>query len=91
MEVCIHTDRWHFTHPSLRKLDGVIVKLEPLSEQHVLVGFLRNVDNTKILNGLIRELADAITDYQVWVAGHLVCLFNESPPRFRYNKECMRR
>ena len=51
--------------PSFRKLDGVIVKLEPLSEEHVLLGFLRNVDNAKSLTGFIQELSDAITDYQV--------------------------
>lgn len=52
-------------HPSLRKLEGVIAKLEPLSEQHRLVGFLRNVDNTKALTGFVQDLADAVTDYQV--------------------------
>lgn len=53
--------------PSRRKLEGVIAKLEPLSEQHALVKFLRNVNNTKLLTGSIQELSDAITDYQVWV------------------------
>ena len=48
-----------------RKLDGVITKLEPLSDQHALVRFLRNVDNAKTLTGFVQELADAITDYQV--------------------------
>ena len=49
----------------LRKLDGVIMRLKPLSEQHALLGFLRNVDNTKSLTGFVQELSDAITDYQV--------------------------
>lgn len=49
----------------LRKLEGIIMKLQPLIEQHVLVGFLHNVDNAKTLTGFVRELADAITDYQV--------------------------
>ena len=49
----------------LRKLEGVIAKLEPLSDQHVLVGFLNNVDNAKTLLGFVQELANAITDYQV--------------------------
>ena len=52
-------------HPSLRKLREVISKLEPLTEQHVLIKFLRNVDNAKTLTGYVQELADAITDYQV--------------------------
>ena len=55
----------HFTYPSPRKLEGVIVKLEPLSEQHALVKFLRNVENAKTLTGFIQELANAIVDYQV--------------------------
>ena len=54
-----------FTHPILRKLDGVVAKLEPLSEQHVLLKFVRNVDNAKTLGGFVQELADAITHYQV--------------------------
>ena len=51
--------------PPLRILGGIIAKLEPLAEQHALIGFLRNVDNTKMLTGFVKELADAITDYQV--------------------------
>jgi len=54
-----------FTYPTLRKVDGVVAKLEPLSEQHALVKFLRNVDNTKVLSGFVQELVDAITYYQV--------------------------
>ena len=53
------------TYPSPRKLKGVIAKLEPLTEQHVLIKFLRNVDNAQTLTGFVQELADAITDYQV--------------------------
>jgi len=49
----------------LRKLKGVMMKLEPLTEQHMIVGFLCNTDNAKILAGSISELGDAITDYQV--------------------------
>ena len=52
----------------LRKLDGVIAKLEPLSEQGALIRFLRNADNAKILTGFIQELVNAITDYQVRAA-----------------------
>ena len=62
---CTCTNAYQFTHPPLRKLEGVIAKLEPLSDQHALVGFLRNVDNAKTLTGFVQELADAVTDYQV--------------------------
>ena len=48
-----------------RKLKGVIAKLEPLSEQHALLRFLRNVDYAKTLTGFVQELSNAITDYQV--------------------------
>ena len=58
-------DTRQFTYPTLRKLDVVIAKLEPLAEEHVFLKFLRNVDNTKIMNGLVEELANAIVDYQV--------------------------
>lgn len=51
--------------PTLRRLDGVIAKLEPLSEQHAFLKFLQNTDNAKTLNGFIQELADAVTCYQV--------------------------
>ena len=66
----------------------VTAKLEPLSEQHTLLKFLRNVENAKTLNGFVQELADAITDYQVRAAGPTV-VFNECLARFRCNKECM--
>jgi len=48
----------------------VTAKLEPLSEQHALLKFLRNVENAKTLNGFVQELANAITGYQVRAAGH---------------------
>ena len=63
--VLSHTNICWFAYPSLSKLKGVIAKLEPLTEQHVLVGFLCNVDNAKTLAGFAQELADAIMDYQV--------------------------
>ena len=53
------------TYPSFRKLEEVISKLEPLSDQDAVVGFLRNIDNAKTLAGFVQELADAVTDYQV--------------------------
>ena len=55
-----------FAHPTLRRLKGVMAKLEPLTEQHALIGFFRNVDNATILARFIQELADAVADYQVW-------------------------
>ena len=60
--------------PPLRTLEGVITKLEPLADQHALVGFLRNVDNTKTLTGFVQELANAVTDYQVRAATHTLIL-----------------
>ena len=54
-----------FAYPPLRKLERVVAKLEPLSDQHGLVGFLRNTDNAKTLTGFVQELGYAITDYQV--------------------------
>ena len=56
---------YQFAYPALRKLDGIIMKLEPLSEEHALLKFLRNVDNAKTLSGFVEELAAAITYYQV--------------------------
>jgi hypothetical protein len=58
-------DMCQFAYPIPRKLDGVITKLEPLSEQHALLKFLRNVDNAKILSGFVQELANAVEHYQV--------------------------
>ena len=75
------------SYPTLRKLEAVITKLEPLSEQHAIVRFLHNTDNAKTLMGFVQELADAITDYQVRAAGPIVIL-TECPPRCRYNKLC---
>jgi len=77
------------TYPSLRKLEGVIMKLEPISEQNALLGFLRNVDNAKALTGFVQELADAITDYQVRAISPNMT-FCERLARFQSNKEYMR-
>ena len=52
-------------YPTLRKLKRVIVNLGPLSNQHALVGFLRNIENAKTLTGFVQDLANAIMDYQV--------------------------
>ena len=80
---------YSFAYRSLRKLEGVVAKLEPLSDQHGLVGFLRNVDNAKKLTGFVQELSNAITDYQVRAASPTMVI-NKHPIRFRYNKECTR-
>ena len=58
-------DKYCLAQPSPRKLEGVMMKLEPLSEQHALLKFLHNVDNAKTLTGFVQELANAVTDYQV--------------------------
>lgn len=42
-----------------------MAKLSPLSEQHGIVKFLKNADYAKTLNGFVRDLASAVTDYQV--------------------------
>ena len=44
---------------------GVIVRLEPLSEQSGLSKFLRNEDYAGLLNGFVQDIAYAVTDYQV--------------------------
>ena len=44
-----------------------MVKLRPLSEQHGLLRFLKNVDHASTLGGFVQELAYAITDYQVCI------------------------
>jgi len=78
-----------FAHPFLRKLEVITAKLEPLSEQHVLLKFLRNIENAKTLDGFVQELADAITDYQVRAAGPTV-IFDSHPARFQCSREHMR-
>ena len=90
MEVCNCTNVYRFTHPSPRKLGVVITKLEPLADQHAIVGFLRNVDDAKRLTGFVQELANAITDYQVRAASPIIIL-NEHLVRFPYNKEHTRK
>jgi len=50
---------------SLRGLEGIVTKLEPLTDQNGLVAFLRNTDNAKTLTGFIEELADVVKDYEV--------------------------
>lgn len=59
MDIC------QYTYPALRRLHGVVAKLRPLSEKHVFLQFLQNVDNAKILSGFVQELADAVMQYQV--------------------------
>jgi len=50
-----------------RELAGIIAKLGPLSEQHGLLRFSKNVDHANTLNGFVQELIYVVTDYQVCV------------------------
>ena len=50
-----------------RKLVGIIIKLGPLSEQHGLRRFLKNVDHANTLSGFVQDLDYAVMDYQVCV------------------------
>ena len=50
-----------------RKLVEITEKLGPLSEQHGLRKFLKNVDYAIALNGFVQDLGYAISDYQVCV------------------------
>lgn len=52
-------------YPPLRRLEEIIEKLEPLSEEHVHVKFLHSVEAAKSLTGFVEELANAFTEYQV--------------------------
>ena len=51
----------------------MIEKLKPLSEKHGIVKFLRNADYAKTLNGFVRDLDTAVTDYQVCAADTTTC------------------
>jgi hypothetical protein len=53
------------TYDIRRRLMGVVVKLEPLSEKSGLSKFLRNEDYAGLLNGFVQDIAYAVTDYQV--------------------------
>ena len=48
-----------------RKLAGIVAKLKPLSEQHGIAKFFKNVDHAQVLNSFVQDLAYAVTDYQV--------------------------
>ena len=48
-----------------RRLAGIIAELGPLSEQHGLANFLKNVDYANILTGFVLDLSHAVSDYQV--------------------------
>ena len=43
----------------------VLESMEPLSEKNGLLRFLRSEDHVGLLNGLIQDIAQAVTDYQV--------------------------
>ena len=49
-----------------RTLVEIVSKLEPLSEQHRLLRFLKNADHANTLNGFVQDLANAVVDYQVY-------------------------
>ena len=55
-----------------RKLAEIIAKLKPLSKQHGIAKFLKNVDHAQVLNGFVQDLAYAVTDYQVWDGNSVV-------------------
>ena len=48
------------------KLAGIVAALKPLSEQNGIMKFLNNADYAITLNGFVKDLAYAVTDYQVW-------------------------
>ena len=56
-----------------RKLAGIIENLEPLSQEHGLLKFLKNADRANTLNDFVQDLAYAITDYQVRTASPTKC------------------
>ena len=62
---CSHDLVSQFVYRPLRKLERVVSKLEPLSDQHGLAMFLRNTDIAKTLAGFVQTLEYAIIDYQV--------------------------
>ena len=51
-----------------RKLARIIGNLEPLSQEHGLLKFLKNADRVDALNDFVQDLAYAVADYQVCVA-----------------------
>ena len=51
-----------------KKFTTAVAKLGPLSEQHKLLGFPKNVDYTNTLNGFVQDLTYAAVDYQVRIA-----------------------
>jgi hypothetical protein len=72
--------------PLPRKLERVLAKLEPQSDQHAFLGFLRNVDDAKALTGCVEDLFNAVTDYQVRVT-YPGPICSEHPVRFQSNRE----
>jgi len=55
----------------------VITKLEPLSEQNGLLKFLRNEDHAGLLSGLVQDIANAVTEYQVRGREHTIQVTND--------------
>ena len=62
MRIPLHRSTASIIH---RKLAGIIEQLRPLSRQRGLLKFLKNVDHAGTLNGFVKDLAYAVTDYQV--------------------------
>ena len=48
-----------------RRLVNVLERLEPLSERNGLLRFLQNEDHAGLLNSLVQDVAQAVTDYKV--------------------------
>ena len=55
------------TTTARRKLVKIVGNLEPLSQEHGLLKFLKNADHVGTLNGFVQDLAYAVADYQVCV------------------------
>jgi len=60
----------------VRKLEGVYQDLSLLAEQGKVAGFLANAENAQRINGLVEDIREALTDYQVCRSNHLhpLCL-----------------
>jgi len=50
-----------------RKLEGIRQDLAPLEEQGKVEGFFTNLDNAGKLGGLVEDVRDAMTRYQVCI------------------------
>ena len=71
-EIVVHCSIALFAHSNLA---GIIAQLEPLSRQHGIVKFFKNVDHANTLNGFVQDLTNAVTDYQVRNPDSIVGVF----------------